>query len=268
MKDLMRFQFRQVLRERIFYFTFFTVTLTFFLIMLLDSGDVGEVPTTATEYLTQMLNLFSSFALMVGAVVIGIICCSDFTDKTINHELSAGRSRAAVFFSRAIPAIMATLIMVLATCILPFLAYGAINGWGDTVPVSVLVQRFVLAAFPLLRLSCLLVLIAFVVKHIGGPLMAGFAMIFLTFGLDAGLFSLPIFDLMDDYPCLFGFSNLNDLFSFDNWYVNTLVHLNIYYIYDFPLSGSYIAATVIISLVMSAVYLLLGYHFFHLDDMN
>ncbi|MBR5723320.1 MAG: hypothetical protein IKX57_06785, partial [Oscillospiraceae bacterium] len=58
------------------------------------------------------------------------------------------------------------------------------------------------------------------------------------------------------------------LCTFDSWYVYGCADLKMHYIYYPELSGSLIAGVVIVSLIMTAVYLLLGYHFFHTDDLK
>ena len=58
------------------------------------------------------------------------------------------------------------------------------------------------------------------------------------------------------------------LCTFDSWYVYGCADLKMHYIYYPELSGSLIAGIVIVSLIMTVVYLVTGYHFFHTDDLK
>ena len=68
-------------------------------------------------------------------------------------------------------------------------------------------------------------------------------------------------------PGMVSISDLIRLSQFDCWRTYDLT-LQSFYTYYPALPLSQIVQTVGISLAMSAVYLLLGYHFFHVDDMN
>lgn len=267
MKDIIRIQLRQMLTQRVVYISTALIAATIFLVMFLNSGDIGETPKTATEFLPQVLHISAGIAFFVGAALIGFGGGADFLDKTINHEAMAGKSRAAIYFGRAIPALILTPVFVIAVSILPFLPYAMINDWGDTIPASVLIQRCVLALFPLLRLCSFAFFLMFIFRHPNMPILIAFPCFAATMGSAADLTPLPFFELIYKIPCLLSFGNLNDLLSFDYWFVNNL-NFDTFYTYYFSLDTSYIIQTVVISLVMSAVYLLLGYHFFHLDDMN
>ena len=267
MKDILRIQFRQALKQKGVPVAGFLVNLTGFAFLMMDSGDIGETPKTATESLPEMLYIFAAIALFVGAMIIGQCCGSDFTDHTINHEALAGRSRAAIYFGRAIPALILAPLSVLLISILPFILYGFVHGWGNTVPVSVLMQRTVLAVFPLLRISSFWIFILFIFRHPVAPVIAAFPAFVLSLGFSTGLEKIAFFELIRKIPCLLSCGNLIDLLRIKRWEVYNL-SLEQFFTYDFAMAGTYIVQTVGISLAMSAVYLLLGYHFFHLDDMH
>ena len=61
--------------------------------------------------------------------------------------------------------------------------------------------------------------------------------------------------------------SIGNLSQFSAWYTYGS-SLKYNYIYYPALSGSTVAGVVIVSLVMSAFWLLLGYHYFRTDDLN
>ena len=64
-----------------------------------------------------------------------------------------------------------------------------------------------------------------------------------------------------------GLTNINMLCMFDSWSTYGLEG-NENYIYDASLSAGQISGTIIVSLVVSVIFLYLGYVFFHTDDLN
>ena len=101
MTDIIRFQFRQLFRTRIVHLANIMMLCIIFILLFLSSDSSDEIRETMTAYLPQTISFAAAIALMAPLIMIGIVCGDDFQDKTINHELTAGRSRAASFFGRA-----------------------------------------------------------------------------------------------------------------------------------------------------------------------
>ena len=262
MKDIIRAQLRQARRTTMLYIIFF---------LLAGSCAVGLLNATVDGASASAVTagdgkLIAAFSLMFLGTAASWICGADLEDKTVNHEMTSGRLRRDVYLGRVIPAMA---VAVTGTLVLIFMVFGittALVGWGHEIPLSNALLRFALLVFPLLRLGAFSAAVTFVTKN----RVTGFMVC-----LYAAMFSLPadalpfewLRDLLGNYlllsPLTFG-----KLCTFDSWYVYGCADLKMHYIYYPELSGSLIAGIVIVSLIMTAVYLLLGYHFFHTDDLK
>ena len=151
--------------------------------------------------------------------------------------------------------------------IAPILLIALNYGWGNTIPLSNALLRLLLTLLPLLRMSALAVMVTFISKHRTPVVML--AMLICSFTImPLDSVNLPLISDLVKNPFILSAVNYSNLMTVDSWYVYGCAEFKMHYIYYPELSGTLIAGTVIVSLVMTAVYLLLGYHFFHVDDMN
>ena len=267
MTDIIRFQFRQLFRTRIVHLANIMMLCIIFILLFLSSDTSDEIRETMTAYLPQTISFAAAIALMAPLIMIGIVCGDDFQDKTINHELTAGRSRAASFFGRAIPVMIAAPLTAVSLTSIPYVIYGALFGVGDTIPLSNIILRILLMLFPLLRLSAFFVFLIFVMKKQLAAVIGALGTTLLTIGLISGEASLPFVTAARHFHGMLSLTDLLNLCKFENWRAYDLT-LKSFYTYYPELPASQIALVIISSLIMTAVWLLLGYHFFHVDDMN
>lgn len=267
MLDIMRFQFRQLIRKKIVYAITLLIFAVLFMIMFF-SGSAEEPVTKASEFAPNMLSVFIGCAALAAGSLVGMVCGDDMSDKTINHEIMAGRSRAASYLGRVIPVLIAAPIVALIVYGAPFLLYGALYGWGDTLSVSVVLTRCLLAMLPMLRLCAFMAMLTFITKNALITVTAAMAPSFLTVGLATGAAqSSAIFGKLMERPWLLSVADLAYYGSFDSWYTYDL-SMNMYYTFYPSIPAGSIAMTAILSLAMTAVYLVIGYHYFHFDDMD
>ena len=267
MLDIMRFQFRQLVRKKIVYALSLLIFAVLFMIMFF-SGSAEEPVTTASEFVPSMLSVFIGCAALAAGSLVGMVCGDDMSDKTINHEIMAGRSRAASYLGRVIPVLIAAPIVSLIVYGAPFLLYDKMYGWGDTLPASVVLTRCLLAMLPMLRLCAFMAMLTFIAKNALITVTAAMAPSIITIGLATGAAqSSAIFSKLMERPWLLSVADLAYYGSFDSWYTYDL-SMNMYYTFYPSIPAANIALTVILSLVMTAVYLVIGYHYFHYDDMN
>ena len=186
MTDIIRFQFRQLFRTRIVHLANIMMLGIIFILLFVSSDTSDEIRETMTAYLPQTISFAAAIALMAPLIMIGIVCGDDFQDKTINHELTAGRSRAASFFGRAIPVMIAAPLTAAALISIPYVIYGALFGVGDTIPLSNIILRILLMLFPLLRLSAFFVFLIFVTKKQLAAVIGALGTTLLTIGLISG----------------------------------------------------------------------------------
>lgn len=275
MLDIMKCQFRTIRSKGIIHIINIMLLLTSILIlfvsaMAMSADEAGtEKPIlTATEYIPKALQLIMGLSMFGGTCLTALAVSDDFGDKTIYHELAAGRKRSISFFGRAIPALIASPIVCTALYMIPFILYGIVYGWGNALPTGNLILRAVLALFPLVRMSAFCVMTSFICKQsLSGSLL--FSMYAPMFGMSMLLGSsiLPFMNVATKLPWLTSASNFVNLGKFECWTTYDL-GLNQFFTYNTELSASGIALTIVCSVVMTAVYLLIGYHSFHVDDMN
>ncbi len=266
MLDIIRGQIRIFLHARTLHLCNLSLAAVFFLMMFLDSGGTGERVKPVTDYIAGSLPVFAGFASISAGLTVGMVSGADFTDKTINHELTSGRSRAVSFFGRAIPALIGAPLIALAVTAMPFLLYGMLFGFGDVVPVSEVIRRLLLMLFPNIRMTAFCLMTVFILKNPTASIsfstlvMPAFALAQVAEG------SVPVIGKLSAHPFLLAPSGLSRLGKFDSWYTYDL-SLNQYFTYDPALPASTVWPIIVCAVIMTAVYLLIGYHFFHVDDM-
>lgn len=271
MLDIMKGQLRQLMRTRIIHLTFAVFAVAFLAVIFLEGTANTDNPVRASDFLCGSYGQMAGFFLILLCIVAGFANGADFSDKTLYHELLAGRRRSAVFFGRLIPGAVISVFGTMILLALPIAFLALCNGWGNAIPVSAAVQRLLLMFFPLLRLYCAQVLITFAVKN----QIAGFAVsmlpVFALFSLGstnaAAMSGMKILRTLSSSPYLLSPINCGYLAKFDSW-ATYGIDLIQHYTYYPALSVSAIALTVTVSLVMCAVYLLVAYHYFHTDDLN
>lgn len=191
------------------------------------------------------------------------ICGWDANDKTINYEILSGHVRKEVIFARVITSIgwcMATLLILF---ILPVTIITLIKGWGDNIAFSDFLIRFVVSLFPTLRLILFYVLLTFLLGNSFKALIIGFV------GFE-GMILVPI--LLEEFlsvklPCLLAVSNMGYVAGITNA-AQQVVNGTEIYVYKAGLAGGDIVKTILISLLMSAVYLLLTMKYYEKKDVR
>ncbi|MCR5251672.1 MAG: ABC transporter permease subunit [Lachnospiraceae bacterium] len=226
-------------------------------------GLSAEEEACAGRLIVDSPPILWMFQSMLMAILAAVICTADFRDKVIYQELMAGHSRAEIFFSRAIPATLLTAAVATLLSFMPVLSNCLIFGWGDVLEPAGALLRIALFFFPFLRMAAFFVLVAFLCKKSAVVIVSGY--IIMTLGLF-------LENVSPDHPgFLLGFYNLQDLCDFSTWSIYNLDQeggILTFTAYDSSISAGMIAGTVLVSLLVSAVYLMAGYGFFRRDDMN
>ena len=270
MLDIMRYQFRTMLRKSVVHILNICLLGTGTLMMFFDSfnAEEGEPILKATEYMPKTLPILMALGMFGATCLATMVAGDDFMDKTINHELSAGRRRYISYFGRAIPSLIAAPLCATALYVLPYVIYGIAFGWGDTLPTGDLVLRVVLGLFPLIRVTAFCVMILFLFKNPIAACMTTMGAPMLGMAVQIEATSLPFLKIAaESKHWLLSPIDFTHLGEFSSWYTYNL-NMEQFYTYDTSLDPTGAALTVIVSVVMTAVYLLIGYHFFHVDDMN
>jgi len=113
-------------------------------------------------------------------------------------------------------------------------------------------------AFPIARTICEFVFLTFIIKN--PYIVMGISyLLCVILGMN-----IPV---TRDHCFVLGMSNLNALTVIDRWDSFRLGG-DLYYIYETGLSADFVLPTIIVSVVVGAAALLLGYTFFKNDDMH
>ncbi len=194
-------------------------------------------------------------ALLFIIVCTAQTCFGDFVDKTTNYELMSGHMRWQVFWGRVITTIMVTIPATLILILTPIVTVTAIYGWGTKLDIGGILIRLALMMLPILRHCCELMLLGFISKSPYIVMAGGY----LYFAL--------VMQFYESDSLFLASTNLISLSRIEVWTTFGLdSELN--YIYDTGLDYTVIIGTIVVSLLVSAGSLLLGYIFFKKDDQN
>lgn len=263
MLNVIKSQLYQFRKERISKLLFFGLIAMFILIAFINAIQ-AEIPTTAMVDATgggifaTGLRFYIFMPLIYVATVAAQICGQDFTDKTANYELMSGRRRYQSYFGRVIPSVIIGVIGWLIIAVTPVITLTVINGWGDKISVWDVVIRYALMIFPVIRVACEFVFFTFLIKN---------PYIVMGLGYLYSMVSIYAEMLPSDGFVFLGSTNIILLSMVDVWTTYGLEG-KVNFIYDAALSSSDVIGTIVVSLIVSAAALFLGYVFFKNDDMN
>ncbi len=262
MKNLIKAQLYQLKKDRlvqlVFGGTFLILMMMVYMNQLFSAIEAsGNNTVTGGGLFANSISGVIMVGLMFVIIAVPRICGWDFTDKTTNYELMSGHIRREVYFSRVTVSLLVGGIGWIILLCAPLAVTSIISGWGGKLPLSEAVLRGVLMLLPIIRLSCELACITFIVKN---P--------YLTMGIGYVLLMLqvsPVFSIKNNF--LLGISNLSMLGTVDVWTTYGLDgELN--YIFEAYLGAGDIAGTILASLGAALLSLFIGYIFFKNDDIN
>ena len=260
-RDLMKAQMYQLVRNRnlrAVLLGLFAIAVFFGASALLDESNLSKV--NAGEHIAAMLSMMLNIAVFAIAVVTGIVCADDFTDRTANHELASGRLRSESYAARSILAVIFSVSAALVTVLLMIFTALILYNRGSSLSDAALVQRVLLMIPVFIRISCFFVFVSYIVKR---PI----AVVGICYALIMLLGMMMNTGGGDKMHLLTGFGSLATVCHFDEWHAYGL-NTPVYYVYEPFVKTGTAVWLVVVSLAASAVYLLLGYSFFHRDDIQ
>ena len=216
------------------------------------SGLLADNDTLPYEFQTYMV-----------AIIVGIICGSDFPDKVANYEITSGHSRVNVFLARALMAICSAAILATVLSFVPILFGNVVFKWGNKLVLSDVVIRNLLLFFPYVRMAAFIVVLTFLVKNPYVIMASGFVMM---------MGGSIIGDMTQNSSNVFiSIYNMHLLCTYDGWSTYNLDPVKgivEYNAYNSAVTPSLVFGTIGVSLFMTAFYLFMGYALFRRDDMN
>lgn len=262
MKNLIKAQIYQILHTRVYFivlFFFLAISVLFGSVEYMNGADELEEwqKLTASDFATRM-DMIPTLSMMGMAFFSAFICAEDFGDKTIDYEIFSGRRRAQTYFSRIILSVAVSAFFVLLMQAVALVSCTVLEGWGDSIPVSVAVTRSLMLLFPMFRISCFFTLIAYIIKRPG--------IIFLAiYGLLSGLSMIPAGS--DSTGVLCAVNTVNKLMHYDEWHIFGL-ESGVEMMYLTQLDTAFVIRCIVVSLLAGAAYLAVGYCYFKKDDLS
>ena len=217
-----------------------------------------EISLSAGGFAADYITMSHTAALYAVIIITGIVCCSDFNDKTANFEVMMGHTRGEVFGGRVITAVIMSSAAYFLLMNIPVAAASAILGWGGKGSFGEIALRLIMLMFPVIRYCCEMCFLAFLVRR-KFPVILGGIVLYMTAN------SVPVI-LESTSPAL-SVTAMNGLTLINVWCSYGLEG-NMNYVYDTAIDTEYLVRVVLWSAGVSAVMLFLGYTFFRYDDIE
>lgn len=250
MWNIAKAQLYQLKRERLVFAMFFLI-LVVQMIFAFGVGDENIV--SGSEYITTMDSMSIMWTLFFVSVLVGEMMGKDFMDRTANYELMTGHLRSEVFWGRAVPVLVLGTIGTMLLILAPVVVLSAAYGWGDKITVGQYVVRYVLMAFPVLRIISEMIFLTMLAKNAYLTMILGYLLVML-----GSVFPTNV---------ILGVSNLNLLCQYPSWGIYSFGDYE-YTMYQGALSASSVMATVLSSLLFGAGFLALSHSYFERDDLR
>lgn len=260
MKRVLISQIKQLHKGKSKYITFIFLIV----VVILNIGnfyldkDISSIENSACMFFSTGYFIFFAMVQLFIGVSVADICSGDFADKTFYNEILSGQSRFNSYFGRAVVALVFTLIGSMILVIFPVVLCSFVCGWGTLFTVEDVVKIFLIAVFPIIRIICMYIGLAFILKKFAVyTFMAGFSI--ATMCMEGFFSKAP--------PEILGATSLYRLCTFDIW-VNYGLNDTYTPVIDTTIPTGEIQSIIIWSLIASAVFLIIGYAYFHNDDLN
>jgi ABC-type transport system involved in multi-copper enzyme maturation permease subunit len=262
MWNIIKAQNYQIKRDNVTVYVFL-FGLIISLIMPIVDGDSDISDLTGSDFVLALSGSVEVILPIAVLVLTTRICGWDYGDKTMNYEILAGHSRKQVYLGRVVSSIVVTLACCIVMTAVPTILYTIIGGWGASLDFGNVMLSFILAFFPLLRLISFFALLTFLLKKGYIALIVGW----MLFGIQV-IGATLVFEFFDVKGSVqFASVNLRSLFSYNNAVFKTVNGKDVA-VFASSLSGSLILQTIVVSIVVSVIYLLLGYRIFKHRDLS
>ncbi len=168
MKNLLRFEFRKITRQKSFYVCFGIVFgLIFLSALLLNTlqDSATEVVFNAAEFAKSALSS-ASFVMILG-IFTALYVCDDYSNNTLKNIYARGYSRGEVYFSKYIASATVSLIMAIFCMAFSFVL-GAVIGGAEIAVDSHLIGNLLAQLAVILGYHALYFAVAMFFGKVGG----------------------------------------------------------------------------------------------------
>ena len=203
-----------------------------------DGGNLKFKDITGNMY--YMLTMEGYIFLMLIMLLITCrIMGSDMSDKTINFEILYGQKKMNIYGARVICVLIWSVLLVTILYAYPVIMFSIINGFGEGIKEKDMVIRYMLSILPSIRIVSFLILFTCVLGSAGKAIALGYVLVEGAVILGS---ILQEFDVKSTY--IFGIMNELAVFNAAESLKKTAPF------------------TIIVSIVMTLIYLIIGYYIF------
>ncbi len=259
MKRVMKLQWIQLMRNRLFYLVFlvFTMVSVMFskLIFMPQMQDCsgGVVAVQSAPFMCDMVALY---VIVNTAVLLN----QDYENGSMYLMLTAGYSRIPLYFTKMIFIMMINAIMGMLLLVTPVLFHTMLYGWGDTIGIGGYALRLLLVECFLCRISALMTLLSILVKRY-----------YLTIGGGLGLLAAEWW-LVANYEihnaCVPIITAFNKIFDYDTQYNSHFTSGYVSFQITDCLNVEQQGKILLISLLMILASAIVGCIYFRMDDVQ
>ena len=262
MKEVIRSQLFQLFKNKSKLYVLIGL-IAFGIIELIFAMGETQEGATASQCVRELLPMIIMFLPFFTGIAAGDIAAKDFDDKTVYYEIMSGRTRRQSYFGRVIVALIYSVIGSVLIMVIPIAVAAVFYGWGNDLTVGQAVLRMFLLLFPVIRLICAAFTLSIIIKKSVGGLITGLICQYISLSIyvDQGL-------LAEKDSLSLALTTMYRLLNIRSRYTYGLSDIKMRIIYDPTMHISEIAGIIGVSMLFAAVYILVGYVFFHKDDLN
>lgn len=267
MLNVIRSQIYIIKRDRYMYYSM--LFLLFY--MLIGCVDGIENLITMKEFsggmaLAQLGEVLGVFLPLIPVLLSGRICGWDFNDKTLNYEVLYGHPRRDSYWARVIVSTVITLVIGYVLLMAP-VAVGCIaGGWGKELPAGEAALRFTLCSILIIRMNAFMAMCTFMTRNCWSGI--GLGLLGLLFpAMGAGIGEIFREGIMEKLSVFFTALASSELLSLEDYTMGFADDKDIVLITD-RLDPDFAVPMVIVSVVLTMIYLIIGYSVFRRSDIH
>lgn len=262
MKNIMKSIWFEILHSKLLIRIYVAFVIIMGLIAVLNV-NIDTQNTGASGMITDNATIIYEFPVFILALIVGVICGEDYKDKVANYEILSGHSRISIFFARSLMGIIPGAVLATILCFIPLIVGTLVGGWGNELVLSDVIIREFLIFFPMLRLAAFFALLTFMIKN---------QYIMMAIGFVVSMFQTILNEMLSYSKSVYvSIFNMGLLMSFDGWSIYNVdpgEGIQYYHSYVSSVSMQLVIGTIVVSLLMTAFYLFMGYALFRRDELN
>ena len=265
MKNIIRSQLYQLKKNRLLFIIFIGVNVVSIAVgMMMSAMTDNEYELGASYFIATLFSICAVFIEVIPAAVAGLVCAGDFKDKTSNYEIMSGSLRAEAYFGRIVVSVVLSVIMCAVSMALSPIIVTAVYGWGTSVTVESFVIRVLVSTLPIIKMTCFCCLLSFVIKSSAAVMavhMGGIILVTTIINMTGGMGGLT-----EGLFAPFDFMKVVSYSSYSTYGLNN--EDLVWMLFRNELPSRLLAPLAALSLLFSAAYIIIGYHYYHKDDLS